>query len=104
MKGIERRFTQIHALGQIQIVNVLQAMPQGRIDLCFAGGRVENVLVSHAALFAQLDGQQKQWRMNSFVLSFLEVVPAEKNQDEPKLGKSELGFVAARFADDLVQD
>src|SRR6185503_20056558 len=103
VKLVEGRFLQIHEFRQAQVVKFLQKMPQHRVDFRFAGRRIEEVIVAHALLLRELDGQQQQRRMDALIRRFLEVVPAQETKHEPKLGKAKFREVASGFADDLIE-
>ena len=42
--------------------------------------------------------------MDALIRFFLEVVPAQKTKHQPKLRKAILGAIAARFADDFIEN
>ena len=103
MELVERGLAQVDELGQGQVVELFEVMTQRGVYLGFAGRRVEDVVIPDAFLLRQLDGQQQERRVDAFVRRVLEIVPAQETEHEPKLGKAELGPVAPRFADDLVE-
>src|SRR5687768_7395654 len=79
-------------------------MTQRWIDLRFAAGGIEQIIVANAFLLAELHLQQKEWRMNALIRLFLEVVPAQKTKHQSKLRKPILGAVTARFANDFIEN
>src|SRR5688572_6859015 len=79
-------------------------MTQRWIDLRFAAGWIEHIIIAHTFLLAELNLEQQKRRMNALVRFFLEVVPAQKTKHEPKLRKPIFGAIATRFANDFIEN
>jgi hypothetical protein len=86
---------QVHRLGQHDAVELAQVVAQRRVDLRFAGGGLQQVLVAHALLARELDRQHEERRGDALGLlgrrvAFLQVVPAQERDDQRQLRQAVL--------------
>src|SRR5579862_5675705 len=78
VKLIQVRRGEVDAFWQVQIIQLLQMMPQHRIDLGLALGRLENPRVANSLLLREADGDEDQRRIESLVMLFIDAGTPEK--------------------------
>ena len=100
---LDRDLVQVHAVRQLDVVQLAQVMAQRRIELGLAVLALDQVLVAHALLAHQFDRQPQQGRDEAMFGVFLEVVPAQEGDHQAQVAETEFGAIAAGFLGDAVQ-
>ena len=94
---------EVDHLGQVDVVELLELVPDDRVDLGLGGNRFEIIGVADAFLLLQLHGQEDQRRVEPLGGLLLEIRPVQEADHQPQLPEAELGLVPPRLGHDAVE-
>ena len=94
---------EVDGFGEVEVVELLEVVAEGGVDLGDGGDGPEQVAVADAAFFLELDGEQEEGGVDAGVGLFFEVVPTKEAEDEAELGKAEFVEVFAGLGAGFVE-